>query len=548
MLNYIGPSLEKYKGCDIIDLNPGACLWSQKLHDFLRPRTHVLLESDPSSWHDFQRPLLDKPGSTYRLFQGDLREKEVFTELFASGILAHQKPVEPQSPEARQPNNELLVTGSLMWDPKARGMGFDSLGKQLMMLFTENAWTNERYHKCGPARSLFWMTEEDFNGAVPRSHYMYSKYSFVMNYLAKTFQVVTPKHTPRGPAYATIGRSPQYEIQSVIRAMQRGRANGMEFPGHRRDNIHDMADEIAQRNIEKGQPADTRLSMEEMHEYLEDRVLKEKSSVGIDFEQDIKAIRSMLRLEQDQSLTKERNSKGKLRKTEEARRVAQFKASLKHNRKVRIQAETIADRLEAMFDRECETLAMEDGPEKEAAIQELEALNEELEDVLQDVTSILRTRTISAANERISMKSPVPRLQWDHRPYEPLVMREDEVWPPKRVCLLDSEPYPLPTGLKAHWFDWILDFAFALFQTPTASVKKALDSMQPGAAALVDEVPSLRDPKRGGRLNLDHLKVNMLTNEMITDLCQAYREWPFKDESATHSKYFQLKVRGLRNF
>ncbi|KAJ4348370.1 uncharacterized protein N0V89_009744 [Didymosphaeria variabile] len=536
-----------YKGCDLIDLNPGVCLWSQKLHDFLQPRTHVLFEPTPSMWSDYQRPLLDKPGSTYRLFQSDIKDKDAFDGLFRSDILPRQNPVEPQSLEARQPNNNLLVTGSLMWDPKAKGMAYDSLGKQLLVHLTESALTNERYHKYGPVRSLLWMTEEDFKGAVPRSHYMYGKYSFFVNYLAKTVQVVTPRHAPKGPAYSTIGRLPQYEIQSVIRAMQRGQDNGMELPKHRRDCVHEMADEIAQCNIERGKAADARLSTVEMFQYLEKRVRDGKSTVGIDYEQDIRTIKALMNLENNPHLRMCENEKGQLRASAEGRRVTQRKATLKSNRKQRIQAGEVADRLEEIFDWECRILAMKDGPDKEHALQVLETMNENMEAALIDLSSIRRTGAISEANERISLKSPVPRLQWDHRPYEPLVMHEDEVWPMKRACLIDSEPRPFPPGRGANWWSWILDFAYALLQTPNASVKKALDTMQPGASSLCDEVSSLRDPKRGGRLDLDHLKVSMLTNEMITDLHQAYMDWPFRDGSATHSRYFQLKIRGRTN-
>jgi transcription factor 1 len=542
IIKYIGPSLEKYKGCDIIDLNPGACLWSQKLHDFLRPRTHVLFESTPQLWSEFQRPLLDQPDSAYKLFHGDMTYKPAFEELFNSGILPHQKPVDPEGPEPLQPNNNLLVTGSLMWDPKAPGMGFDSLGKQLVKLFSDGAWNNERYHKYGPVRSLLWMTEEDFKGAVPRSHYMYSKYSFTMNYLAKTVQVVTPGHAPKGPAYSTIGRKPQYEIQSVIRAMQRGQENGMKLPEHRRDCVHEMADEIAQRNLEQGKPVDTRLSTVETIQYLEQRVRDGKSTHGIDLERDIKAIQARQLLDDNPHLGLAIGKRGQPIFNDLGIQTSRFTSSLRQSRMHRVHSAELAEAYEKMFDRECEILTMKDGPEKEEAKKALEGQSEELEAAVAAMHQALQTGVMSEANDRITLKSPVTRLQWDSRPYEPLVMQPDEVWPAKGACLIDLEPHPRRTQR----LDWLLDFAYALFQSPNRSVKTALDSMQSGASSLVDEVPSLTDPQRGGRLNMDHLKVSMLTNEMITDLFQAYCDWPFKDSAATHSKYFHLKQRGRK--
>ena len=545
----MGHTLEKYKGCDILDLNPGACLWSQKLHDFLQPRTHVLLESTPSLYSEFHDPLLEQPGSKYKLFQGNLIEKDTFDRLFESGILPHQKPLDPQTPEGKQFNNTLLVTGSLMWDPPATGMGFDSIGKQMLTMITDSARSNQRYHQAGPVRSLLWMTEDDFRSAIPRSHYKYSKFTFVMNYLAKNVQVVTPEHQPKGTGGATIGRTPQYEIQSVIRAMRRGRESGMELPPHRRENIHDFADEIARQNVEQGKDPEARLSVKEIGEFLDQQVRAGKPAHGIDWEQNIRNSKSMMAVEKDAtiiSVAAKRAAGAKILTSkwrENSRMIRMTAALVRSGLKKRMSAERIADQGEALFDRECEVIAMEEGPEKEAAKAELENMDAEL-DAATRASHHAPYDPASELTERISLKSPVPRLQWDDRPYEPLVMQKIEVWPRNRVCLLDSEPYPVPADEDPGRYFWVFDFVVGLFQNPNMSVTRALDALQPGAASLVDDVASLRDPKRGGRWNLDHLKVSMLTNEMISDLYQAYQDWPFKNSNATHSKYFQWKLSG----
>ena len=64
ILSYIGPSLERHRGCDIVDLYPGAGEWSSKLNQFLQPRSHVLLEPDADLYRPFLQPLLDQPGTT----------------------------------------------------------------------------------------------------------------------------------------------------------------------------------------------------------------------------------------------------------------------------------------------------------------------------------------------------------------------------------------------------------------------------------------------------------------------------------------------------
>ena len=544
----MGHTLEKYKGCDIIDLNPGACLWSQKLHDFLQPRTHVLLESMPSMYSQFQQPLLDQPGSTYKLFEGDINPRETFDRLFESGILPHQKRVNPDIPAAQTPNDTLLVTGSLMWDPPGKGMGFDSIGKQLLALFNESAWNAQRYHRYGPVRSLLWMTEDDFKPALPRSHHTYGKYSFMLNFLGEHVQVVTPGHQPKKSARGSIARPPQYQIQSVIRAMQRGRETGMELPVHRRENMHDFADDIVRRNLEKGRDADARLSTEEIREFLDEQARAGKSASGIDWEQAMMGIQHQMEMEKDaaryrQVVSKNGRETKSTKRTKEGKQMHERIALVRSGTKKRMACEKMADLAEVMYNRECEVLAMEDGPEKEAAKAQLDKMDADLEEAIA-CSRHSPFDPMSEVGERISMKLGL--LQWDRRPYEPLVMQENEVWPAKRVCLIDSEPYALPPGKSAKWFDWVLDFVVALFQNSTASVKRALDGVQPGASALVDEVPSLRDPKKGGRWHMEHLKAHMLTNEMLSDLTQAYHDWPFKSQHATHSKYFQSKTKGVK--
>lgn len=553
----MGHTLEKYKGCDIIDLYPGVCLWSQKLHEFLQPRTHVLLEPSPSFYSKFQNPLLKQPDSKYKLFEGDPIERDTFDRLFESGILPHQKPVEDGNSEGQKSNNTLLVTGSFMWDPPAKGMGFDSIGKQMLVMLTDSARTHERIHKAGPVRSLIWGTEDDFRSSIPRSHYKYSKFTFAMNYLARNIQVVTPDHGPKGTGGLTIGRLPQQEIQSVIRALRRGTENGMELPAHRRENIHDFADDIARQNVEQGKDADARLNIQEISEYLTRQLRAGKSVRGVDWEQNIKNNISMMAVEKDPSIfyVKEWKARG-MEVTpewkENAQKMRLTLALARSSLKKRMLAEKLADQAEALFDRECEVLTMEEGPEKEAAKAELETMDAELEAACR-VQGHAPYDPISEVTERLSLKSPVPRLEWDSRPYEPLVMQKNEVWPQKRAFLIDSEPYAVPAGQDPGWYFWVFDFMVGLFQNTNASVIKALDTLQPGAASLVDNVPSLRDPKRGGRWNLNHLKVSMLTNEMISDLCQAYHDWLFKNSNATHTRYFQWKLsvkaraRGQRN-
>lgn len=64
ILTFVKPSLERHVGCDLVDIYPGAGLWSSKLHDALQPRSHILLEPDEELYRPFLEPLLAKKGAT----------------------------------------------------------------------------------------------------------------------------------------------------------------------------------------------------------------------------------------------------------------------------------------------------------------------------------------------------------------------------------------------------------------------------------------------------------------------------------------------------
>jgi transcription factor 1 len=85
------------------------------------------------------------------------------------------------------------------------------------------------------------------------------------------------------------------------------------------------------------------------------------------------------------------------------------------------------------------------------------------------------------------------------------------------------------------------DFVYALFTVPSQSLPEALDKLQHGASQIMGDCPALTDPDRGGRMNMKHFRVRMLTSEMIEQLVRAYREWPFKEPGSDHNKYFRWK-------
>jgi transcription factor 1 len=521
VLTYMAPLLEKHKGCDILDLNPGVGLWSSKLHDFLRPRSHILLEGSPRLYQPYLQPLLDQPGSTYKLYEGDISQFSTFDTLIAGGAFPYQKRVASDAPHSQELNNSLLVTGTLIWDPPLPGLGFTSLAGQLFGHFAKWSWTNQGFHAFGPARMLFWGLNEDVRYILPKGAHAIAKSSFFIPRTTNVSQIVTIDH-PSRPKTRAVRRQPRYEIESLVQALKRGKDNGFELPAHRRENIHDFADDIAKMTDGTGI-----LSFTECQKYLKEQENLGKSTEGFLNSQ---VYEQMLR---EKSLPDEDEPKDL--------KVARYRATAKKYEGNRVKVDEAVDLGEAIYHLECKILAMEDGPDKDAQLARLHEMDSDFERRVGGINKNLRPSVYTELDDRIALRSAVPRLEWDQRPFEPLVLRPGEVWPEAAAGLYDMVPRPRPSDVSLEDWEYEQDFITAASQRSTSSLPTVLDSVQHGGSAIIEEVPILRDPKKGGRLNMNHMRARMLTLEMMEALSKAYREWPFRNPDTSHPHYFRLR-------
>jgi transcription factor 1 len=553
-LKFYGKSLEKHKGCDILDINPGAGLWSQKLHEFLQPRSHILLEPNSDSYQPFLEPLVNAPNSKYKLVHKDTTDLRIFRELIDEGVFPDQKLVNPHDGSAQELNTTLLVTGMLVWDPRLPGMSFDSMAKQLFNHFASAVRTNDLFHAYGRVRTLFWVSADDFKPMLAESSAVYSKNNCILEMTHEMEQVVGAPRTARGSGKAGPGRSPQYEIESTIQAMQRARENDMVLPPHRQDKIHSFAAEIEELTGGTGQTGSTWL-----HEYLirkhqegntpmgllstafmthadHEKALQEKYP-DIDLSE-IGNARDSTKRRVGSFWTNRPDHPGRQEVTEFSLQKAGDRGALLNKEKL----EAVTDIGQEIYDCECRALATPDGPEKEALLAEIKELNAKWESGIKRLPANYRAAPVATLDDRLSLRSPpFPRIQYDRRAFEPLIMQPNEAWPPNRLSLISTTPFSRPEGQTVDWYEWVQDFVFALFTIPSDSLPTALDKMQHGASQIMQSCPSLTDISKGGRMDLKHLRVRMLTAEMIEELVSAYRDWPFKEPGSDHNRYFRYR-------
>ncbi|KAF5665309.1 mitochondrial transcription factor 1 [Fusarium heterosporum] len=133
-----------------------------------------------------------------------------------------------------------------------------------------------------------------------------------------------------------------------------------------------------------------------------------------------------------------------------------------------------------------------------------------------------------------------PVLFWDRRPFEPLTARADDFYPQAPFALLDFQPKAMNKYVRQHGPDsrngTISDSMLRYWwQHQLTPVDKAMDGLWPGFGDLVSQVPSLRDPARGGTplTGQAALSSRCITEEQWADIIKAYLEWPFAPQYST---------------
>lgn len=134
-------------------------------------------------------------------------------------------------------------------------------------------------------------------------------------------------------------------------------------------------------------------------------------------------------------------------------------------------------------------------------------------------------------DDRRGFEQKPPLLQWDRRPSEPLVVKDDEFYPPKEMALLDLKPVPealdkLNDFDKRTCFDYLCNI---LLRTPAQSVRNDLTAaVQGGLDDFIERVPDLGNRLKGGNPNLDDLRVRTLPLDLLVQLALALETWPFR--------------------
>lgn len=166
----------------------------------------------------------------------------------------------------------------------------------------------------------------------------------------------------------------------------------------------------------------------------------------------------------------------------------------------------------------------------------------------------IRTSSQGSADNVAAFNQSPPLLAWDRRTHEPLASFPADFYPRISLALLDfklrddhPKPVSLPDGMEQRARFRKIPFLRTLGKYPSYALATALDQRAHGAAAaLIPACPSINDPARGGRINIEHMRVRMLTEQMWRELAEAWYRWPFRIDDETLDMKYSNSFKSVR--
>ena len=492
ILSYIGKSLERHRGCDILDISPGAGLWSRKLNDLLQPRTHILMEPEAKLYEPFLQELLDRPGTRLVPESGIIWSS--LASVLTPEYLPHQKPA-----DQTYQNDTLLVTANLAFHPRKRYLGFDSVAQLVLHQFIEAIRTGKFFQQYGQVRMLIWCRRDDKSGLLPRIMARRRRTAIDAEINCRQVNEVVGSMQSESPWYT---RDLNLDSASACGTAKRMQAAGLKMPEGRAPLEHKEAlDRIAN---------GTEIPV---------------ASIPPTFERVYhKGLEGLRKSEEEQEAESEGDDEG-----DRAVKIKKLEWRLKADgRKHREQWELELE-LQNINQLHLEGKASE---------EEIRAREEAWETRLLKLSAMSYNEFLAYRDNMHYFRQDPPIMMWDRREYEPLTYEQTEFFPNTECALLDIQPgmmHPLVrefgprTERAGETFEVLVK---TLISTPARPLDRQLDAIWPGAADWVrPRWTSLYDMAQGGvpsRSRSARPVARSLNRRQWEELLEVWMAWPLR--------------------
>ncbi|KAI9807988.1 MAG: hypothetical protein M1825_005295 [Sarcosagium campestre] len=519
----LAPSLVRHKNCDIIDMNPGSGLWSSRLHDHLKPRTHILMEPAHEYYAPFLKPLLKQRGSTYRLFPQSGSDWSSFQKLMTEDYLPHQHIPPIGDKRQNEANDSLLFVANIGRHANTRHSHLPSLTHKMIYQLLVSVYEHTTFQAYGLVRMLIWMNESQKRALLPGSVVDRRKFSVQAEASTKELVEVAGIDGNAGPHL----RLPALELESSINVVKRMQSGGIKTADKRKLDRQRQAEGILSATGDQEKSAKQTSSIPLAKELAE---LERGFADGAFY-------RYVNNFTPEDARKKRKGlpraaAKPKSRTTPQYARLTRLRSLAEQKGKDQMLMDKVLAAAAKM--RSIEQLIRTAEGFSDESLRQLE---DRLSDARTEyalhygqMSAILQARALMNLDDGAGFGQDPPLLVSDRRPFEPLAVDRDEFYPREALSLVDIVPKALPATIQAREsleiFQYILGHVFT---QPSQSLTDAFESLLPGAAeAIIPKVPALHDPARGGVTDIKDLRVRMLTVEMVEGMVEAWQRWPFK--------------------
>lgn len=472
------------------------------------------MEPKQNVYLPFLQPLLDAPCSRYRL--KDWPESYVWQpkRYIEEGLLHDAEGHGGPSPTTEKPNNSILIVANLAGQRhRIPGESRAAMSAHLKAIDFSHAVRHQSgFQSYGPTRMLMWLSDEDKRPLLPRTVGYRGKLSVYMEANFNLEEIVGFPH----PSDAKMRREDALDIESSKRVAKRMQERDIKIPLHR-----------------QATPGDRRSNLSEVSRYwhTELQELEEGFQTG-KFSQHVKRPAAV---SIDGHMPQARSGKAKSRDlvtlTPEYKRMMTLRYVANGQNVTNDRINTVLKKQEEIdkwdLDLHRENIK---ASEQEKIVKALDSKIQDFKDELETLTAKQVKTLFFHDDDRRAFAMNPPLLTWDRRKAEPLSAKDDEFYAPAEIALLDFQPkttneFPM-TSEQSIYFDLI---STSLFGPRGQATLKHLKTIAPGAfEALVPQVPAIRDPRKGGRYDIDSVRVRAVTPEMIHGLAVAWDKWVFK--------------------
>ncbi|EQL04241.1 Ribosomal RNA adenine methylase transferase [Ophiocordyceps sinensis CO18] len=483
IIKNLGASLERHRGCDLVDLNPGVGLWSQTLHDVLQPRKHILMDLDAELYKPFLANLLDKDNVELVPKSGI-----VWKDLLEMMHTHLPGQTERDKRDVPTRNDTLLLTANLSMFPKKAFHGFESVSTMVLYQLLSSIRTSSLFQKYGLVRMLVWINDEDKKRTIPRSLPRRKRSAFEAEMSCEWVHEVAGADDPENRCTL---RDWWINTESEYKVMERMAAQGLELPSKRMTRAY----------------AECKARPELMGQRL----------AGV------------------HPPTLDRPFKGELEQLRRAEQRGSSNEATSKRLKVLLAREKVVEG-EALQYREYLEQFINVSRLPPPSPTEFEAADAQWNERIGNLKKNTRVEFNSVKDNYILFRQNPPAMLWDRRALEPINVFATDFLPNAPTALLDIQPkamrpifrqYGPASSRSGDMSDIMLRF---WYQHTLLTMPKAMDGLWGGFGDLASQCPSLTDPDRGGSPLTGHgvMVSRAMNEEQWAEVVQAWMDWPFR--------------------